>query len=616
MNTSFLSGSNGSSTEEGPSVILVLENFTGNTSNIPLSAMGNISSSVSSDLLSEFEDPNNAGSLLAGIQTQNTSSTSATILGGLALQNSTVNASVDVAQLDDANVVLEGSVLELNDSTFNTSENVLNLNSSTFNASANNAAVQVSGGSSLNVEKNVVSANNGSDMNFANGLLNIQTGGTVTVGTGANEDLLATTGANTITSGDNFITVNGGTLNALRVSGNPSNMTLTINNGGLLALTNTSTVSLENGFGFVVRNIVSDSTFVSVENSQLQMGLNTDGVLARVSESFVVNSGGVLAVNNSGNVSVSSIIRGSGTTSSSAILNDTAVIVGGQSQVTADLAVNLDNLISATDLVLTVNDGGLIDLQNGSTASFDSLAQLAGSSIVTDETLATVDQQSTLVMNSEMISAVAKTISSDITVNNGGVLSLSNGSRYVDPGLLEATSPLVVLVQSAMSTGSGFLDVNSGSTLVANIPNDALVALDAGSLTVNGPLINVTGANSVVNVTGAIFDLQNGSILEVNGGALVQASAGGLFNLTGPLGRFGGGTAANPNILSVTNNICASSACQAPFAAFPELRVSGTVNVPQGYNPLQGFEPSGNQLNISENAAVLSNSGGTIELNN
>jgi len=197
-------------------------------------------------------------------------------------------------------------------------------------------------------------------------------------------------------------------------------------------------------------------------------------------------------------------------------------------------------------------------------------------------------------------------------VNNGGVLSLSNGSDYVDAQLVAASSPLVELVQSTMFTGSGFIDVNSGSTLV--VPNDALVSLDASDLFVNGSLVNVTGANSVVSVTGAIFALQNGSTLEINGGALVEANAGGVFNLVGPLGQFGGGTSAAPNILSVTNNVCASSACQMPFAAFQDLRVAGPVNIQPGFNPLQGFEPSGNQLNISENAAVLVNTGGTINL--
>ncbi|MDX2420094.1 MAG: hypothetical protein QNL45_03370 [Nitrospirota bacterium] len=120
----------------------------------------------------------------------------------------------------------------------------------------------------------------------------------------------------------------------------------------------------------------------------------------------------------------------------------------------------------------------------------------------------------------------------------------------------------------------------------------------------------------MVSVTGAIFALQNGSVLEINGGALVDVSAGGVFNLVGPLGQFSGGTAANPNILSVTNNACAASACQAPFTAFPDLRVAGSANIPQGYNPLQGFDPSGNQLNISDDAAVLVNTGGTINLKN
>ncbi len=347
-----------------------------------------------------------------------------------------------------------------------------------------------------------------------------------------------------------MITVDQGILNAFRVSGSLANISLTINNGGFLTLTNNSNVSIENGFGSGFRDITSDSTFVSVDNSQLEMGLTTNGVLARLSESFVVNSGGILEVNNSGEVSVSSIIRGAGTTLSSGILNGTVIVVNNQSSVMANQAVKLENLVPTTELSLTVN--------------------------------------------------------------NGGVLSLSNGSNYVDAQLVAASSPLVELVQSSMSTGSGFLDVNSGSTL--EVPNDALVFLDASRLVVNGSLINVTGANSEVSVTGAIFALQNGSALEIIGGALVEANAGGVFNLFGPLGQFSGGTAANPNIFSVTNDVCATSACQAPFDAFPDLRVTGSVDIQQGFNPLEGFDPQGDQLNISDDAAVLVNTGGTINL--
>ncbi|GJL56232.1 MAG: hypothetical protein NPIRA02_33640 [Nitrospirales bacterium] len=609
MNAPFVASTGGSSASNGPPVILALDNYSGDISNIPLSSVGTIAPSVSSDLLSAFEDPSNAGTLLAAIRTQNTPTGQATILGGLALQDSTVNASVDVAQFTNANVEIEGTILDLDNSTFTASNDLLNVANSTVDVSASTGLVRVLGGSTLTVDGTVVSAN-GSQLNVDNGLLDIQDGGTMNV----SGNLLMNEGQNVMTAGDTFITVEEGTLTADKFSGRSSDMNLTIDNGGFLALSNNSEVSIVNGFGFVIRNITSDETFVTVDNSVLEMGLPTNGVLARLAESFTVNSGGVLDVNNSGEVSVASIIRGSGTTPSAGTLNGTAVVVNNQSQVTANRVVFLDNLISATDLSLTVNDGGLLDLQNGSAGSFDTVATVAGSSIVTDETLVRVDQ-STLAMGSEMLSVTQKGLPSNVTVNNGGVLSLSNGSQYVDAQLLDATSPLVVLVQSTMSTGSHFLDVNSGSTLVASLPNDALVSLDASRLTVNGSLVNVTGVNSAVNVTGAIFSLQNGSVLEIAGGALVETSAGGLFNLTGPLGQFSGGTAANPNILSVTNNVCASSACQAPFAAFPELRVSGPVTVQPGFNPLEGFDPSGNQLNISDDAAVLVNTGGTINLN-
>ncbi|MCA9471013.1 MAG: hypothetical protein KC594_03080, partial [Nitrospira sp.] len=622
MNTPFLFAENGTSTTNGPPVILALQNFSGSTADIPLVDVGNVSPTVSDELLSAFEDPNHAGTLLAGVRTRNTDSTSSAVLGGLALHNSIVNASVDVAEFTNANVVVEGAMLELVTSALNVSSgSSLALDNSRLNVSGENAALRVIEGSTLGMSGNVVSLTSNSDVAFASGLLDIQSGGTVNVGVNGSEDILETSGQSTFLSGETVISVDQGSLHALRVSGNTANMNLVITNGGLLTLTNDSQVSIANGFGFAIRNITSASTFVSVDHSQLEMGLNTGGVLARLSESFIVNSGGVLAVDNSGKVSVSSVIRGSGTTDSNSVLNGHAVAVNDQSQVSAIHLVNLDNLITGTDLILNINNGSLLNVQRESTATFETLATLAGSSIVSDETLVVVNDQSTLSMGSVMLSLIAKNdqngvTRSTITVNNGGILELSNGSRYVDQNLLAASSPLVSLVQSTITASSGFLDVNSGSTLVANVPNDALVSLNASTLAINGSLVSVAGVNSSVAVTGNLVSLTNGSALTITNGFLVSVLDGGSFSLNGALANFGVGGAGG-NILDITNPaLCSGCTIDNSFAVPVLLRPGADPSniTITGNVPFPGAGTSSNTVNPGN--AVLEYGGqGTININ-
>ena len=466
----------------------------------------------------------------------------------------------------------------------------------------------------------MVSLENGSDVTFANGLLDIQSGGTVNVGTNGNQDILQTNGQNTFMSSDTVITIDQGTLNALRVSGILSNMGMVITNGGLLSLTNGATASITNGFGFAIRDVTSDSTFVSVDNSQLNVDLSLGGVLARLSQSFIVNSGGVLAVNNSGSVTVPTIIRGSGTTASNNVLNGDAVTLNNQSQLEATNLVNLDNLITGTDLILNVNNGGLLDLQNGSTSTFETLATLSGSSIVSDQGLIVVDGQSTLAMGSMMLSLIAKNDSngvtpSDITINNGAVLELSNGSQYVDQNLLAASSPLASLVQSTM-TSMGFLDVNSGSTFVANVPNDAILALDASNFMVNGSLVSVAGVNSTVSVTGNLVSLTNGSSLTIQNGFLVSVLDGGSFTLNGALTNFGVGSAGS-NTLNITNpSLCSGCTIDNSFVVPVLLRPGADpTNISiTGNTPFPGAGTSSNTVNPG-NAVLEYGGDGAVNIN-
>ncbi len=183
-----------------------------------------------------------------------------------------------------------------------------------------------------------------------------------------------------------------------------------------------------------------------------------------------------------------------------------------------------------------------------------------------------------------------------------------NGVLPVDRALLEASAPLLVLVNSTMTTTGHFADLsgaapgNSRGLLSANlVPGDALIRLDASRLTVNGNLFNLANGASA-SVTGHLFSLTNGSTLTVNG-VLVNLAGNSVLNLTSTaFGVFGPGA----NVLTINNNFCAAGCTSIP--GFPTLRVSGggTVTVPAGFTPFAlGPGASVPQVNIAPGAAVL-----------
>jgi hypothetical protein len=178
----------------------------------------------------------------------------------------------------------------------------------------------------------------------------------------------------------------------------------------------------------------------------------------------------------------------------------------------------------------------------------------------------------------------------------------------VDRGLLDATSPIVALVNSTMTTSSHFIDLsgaaptNSRGLLHATlVPGDALVRLDASRLTVNGNLLNLANG-ATATVTGHLFSLTNNSALTVNG-VLVNLAGNSVLNLTSTgLGAFGPGA----NTLTINNNLCGGGCTAVP--GFPGLRVAGggSVTLPAGFTPFT-LAPGAPvpSVNIGPNAAVF-----------
>jgi hypothetical protein len=222
----------------------------------------------------------------------------------------------------------------------------------------------------------------------------------------------------------------------------------------------------------------------------------------------------------------------------------------------------------------------------------------------------------------EDVSPIIEMIGGSAEVTTGvmvGSTANTDQTGDLDQALLEASSPLLAMMQSSMTTSSDFGRVaGQNAKLVATlIPGDALVRLNASSLMINGNLFNVTGGGQLI-VNGSLVSVQGGSSLTLNGGVFANVGAGSVFSLTnGALVDFGVGN----NVVNVSNDLCAAGGCFAPFAN-PAYQVAGS---PADFSVAPGFDPvldvgtfqdgSVNTLNLGPNAAILAvEPGGTIQL--
>jgi|CXWL01.1.fsa_nt_gi hypothetical protein len=273
---------------------------------------------------------------------------------------------------------------------------------------------------------------------------------------------------------------------------------------------------------------------------------------------------------------------------------------------TIDFDTNGPNkaLLSVLDAKLKGPDGSipLIDIANGKHFAIDP------AELVTQDKFRTVITTDGAAPNVRVTSAlvVRSTIS-------------------LDGALLEASGPLLALTKATMTTTSHFADLagNKNQYLVVgkSLPGDAMVALSASTLTINGNLLNLNGATATVN--GYLFSLNNGSSLTLNdGGALFSLTNGSSLNLNGnAFGVFGSGS----NTLSITNNLCAAacgqlvnSAGQAfslpvggPTGPLSPILVAGTtqnVTLPNNFNVFAlapGASASNVNISIGANDALF-----------
>ena len=205
-----------------------------------------------------------------------------------------------------------------------------------------------------------------------------------------------------------------------------------------------------------------------------------------------------------------------------------------------------------------------------------------------------------------------------------GVVVASTASAgqtgVLDQALLEASSPLVAMIQGTMETTSDFGQIGGkNAKVVANlVTGDALVRLDASAFTANGNLFTVTDGAQLLVTNGALLSLQGNSTANINGVFVSVTGAGSLFSLAGgSLVDFGGGT----NMVNVSNNLCSAGGCFAPFSD-PSLMVAGdpaNFSAPSGFNPFVDAgtfaDGSVNSVNVTPGSAILEvQQGGSIQI--
>ena len=192
-----------------------------------------------------------------------------------------------------------------------------------------------------------------------------------------------------------------------------------------------------------------------------------------------------------------------------------------------------------------------------------------------------------------------------------GSTATAGQTGTLDQALLNASSPLIAMIRSTMTTEGDFGRVaGRNAKFQANLmAGDALVRLDASSMVVNGNLFTVAAGGSMI-VDGTLVFLNEGSSLSLNGGVLVNVQgAGSSFSLSnGPLVEFGSG----PNVLNIANNLCAAGGCISLFAN-SDWRIAGDVadvSVSPTFNPFGGLGSAQNSVNVGPNSAILSVQGG------
>jgi hypothetical protein len=284
-------------------------------------------------------------------------------------------------------------------------------------------------------------------------------------------------------------------------------------------------------------------------------------------------------------------------------------------------------LMHAKDSALSVPFALAMVLPGGrlTSSSTDSLVLLEGGNYSLGAAVGVFDLRGE---RTAVDAATGLTLGTDRPLEHRGALLESRGAAITtqtavraDTALLEASAPLLNLTAgSSLTSASSLVQLDRRAGVTAAVPSDALVKLDASTLTVrDGSLFNVARGSSL-SVTGTLLSLANGSTLNVLSGSLVNVSSGSIFNLMGgSLAAFGAG--ANALNLMSSASLCAGCSVTtgiANFGGYPVLLMNGAtasnVSVAPGFTPFGGLGATNTVKVSGASGAVLTVDGATSKV--
>ncbi|MDD6338175.1 MAG: hypothetical protein PUC15_07315, partial [Lentisphaeria bacterium] len=469
---------------------------------------------------------------------------------------------------------------------------------------------------------------NGASLSFSGAITNSTA---LTVGTSGSEPVTGSITAGAVTnSTDSTITVNSGsTLNAngtfsnsgtLDVYGSVANTEL-----GTLSITNVSggSVSVKSGGSLTANGGVTNSGSITVNGS---MSTGTGAVTNNTGSTITVDNGGSLstgAITNSSNLNVGTSSTATGTLTATSITNnaDSTITVNSGSMLNANGTFSNSGAFDVFGTVANTELGTLtITNISGGSISVKSNSSLTANGGLTNSGAITVAGSM-----STGTGAVTNNTGSTITVNNGG--SLSTGA---------------ITNSSTLNVGHSSTGANGGTLTATSITNNA-----GGSITVKATS-SLTATDSVTNSgtfdvyggmsTGGITN-KTGSTITVNSGSMLNAS--GTFSNSGTLestGSIYADTVTNsgsftvegesPSSVSTFEAASFSNSSSVSVAAFTNADVSirGTVSnsgktandggmtVLNSTAEVKGKFTNSGALDITNSTVTVGTSGNTSEI--
>ncbi len=437
---------------------------------------------------------------------------------------------------------------------------------------------------------------------FSNaGAVTIGTGSTFTVG--GNNDYTQTAGSTTVNgtlSVTGATTVSGGSLTTSGSLANLGSVTLalpqnflSLNTGGTLSSNTSATLLQFNGTTVTVGTVSPFSHLIQVNGlgSLLQL-TGTGALLSATNTSITVNGSAFLEVENGATLTSNSASSLVGLSGGTVTLN--AGVRGLRFQTTgaATTLSTMGGLFNVAGTTIDTTGSGEpfigADLLGGSafTVPGDLLNVSGGGALVANaaQPVASITGGSTHSIATGGTAALfnlSGSVSTDQPIHgtgacpscplqtklletSGATINTNQGVK-LDTALLDAVAPLFnFLAGSTVTSGNPFVNLaNNATTTATLVPSDALIKLNASTLTINsGSLVNVAGG-STLNLTGNLVSLAGGSTLNVLSGGLLNVLGGSTVTITGTLISFSAGNTVNVNnavpFTGITNGITFSA---------------------------------------------------------